>query len=233
MEASKIYTVNHNGLSSNNLNSKAKKTGHSYNTKNFKGTNLPNVYPKNYFISFGARGMDLERFYNVNKDRMPKTVKDHIENLPDINSQTPLQAHIEAFSLLMDPGIQTVDDVKSLFDEEPLFMGLKSVNETKATKGFLYEARIMKESLDEAGESILNSGEDLTLYLLKKIFLEAKSLTDINEDLDKDLNPVFKREEKNYMNYSTLEALGIKLPANEYLTSLRTTDIDYSKKSED
>jgi len=230
MEVSRINLINRNGLSFNNPNFKTLNSLRSYNAEKPQSTNLSNVYPKNYFISFGARGMSLERFYNVNKDRMPKTVKDHIENLPDINAQTPLEAHIEAFSLLADPEIQTADDVKFLFDEEPLFANLKSVNETKAKRGFLYEARIMEETLKEAGESILNSGEDLTLYLLKKIFLEAKSLTDINKDLDKDLNPVFKREEKNYMTYSAFESLGIELPANEYLTSLRTTDTDYSKK---
>lgn len=190
----------------------------------------PMNYSKNYYLSFGARGMNLERFYNLNKERMPFSVKEHIENLEDINSETPLEAHVDAFSFLADPDIKTVEDIKFIFDNEPLFDKLKSVNETKATRGFLYEARIMEDALDESNEGILDSGEDLTVYLVKKIFLETKSLNEINEALDKDLNPVFKRDDKTYISYSTLDALGIELPALQYLTSLRTTDDNYSKK---
>ena len=50
----------------------------------------PMNYSKNYYLSFGALGMNLERFYNLNKERMPFSVKEHIENLEDINSETPL-----------------------------------------------------------------------------------------------------------------------------------------------
>ncbi len=205
----------------------------SYFNKNVQSTPRMasiNSYPKNYFLSFGARGMNLEKFYNVNRDRMPDTVKDYIENLSSFDLKTPLEAHITAFSLLADSNIQTVDDVKSLFFDEPLFADLKSIDDTRATTGLLYEARIMRDTLDSAGETVVNSGEDLTLYLLKKAFLEVKSLADINEDLDKDINPVFKREDKNYINYSTLSALGIKLPSLQYLNSLRTTDEEYSAK---
>ena len=52
----------------------------------------PASYPKNYYLSFEGRvDKGLERFYQQNKEYMPQTVKDYIENLTEdeIKNTTP------------------------------------------------------------------------------------------------------------------------------------------------
>ena len=49
---------------------------------------LPNLYYNDFLINFGARvDKGLERFYDANKEHMPVTVKDYIENLDDKDFQ--------------------------------------------------------------------------------------------------------------------------------------------------
>lgn len=191
----------------------------------------PISYPANYYLSFGARvDKGLNRFYEQNKDVMPITVKSYIENLSSDDKQviTPLQAQANAFEFLTI--CDSVDDVKDIYDNEPLFENLKKATDTRATRGLLYDIRLMSDDIKSDGDFVVKGEEDLTLYLLKKVYLESKTIAEINEDLHSDLNPIFQNDEKNYVSSSTLSALGIKLPKNEYLTSLRYTREGYSDK---
>ena len=200
--------------------------------KQFKIINkLNNIYPKEYYISFLGRarvGKSLNDFYQRNINFAPKTFLDYTENLSDEkrNNLTPLEAQYFAFELL--ELCKTPDDIKSVFVDEPLFQNLKSINNTNATKGLLYDVKIMQEDLKAQGESVLKNDEDLTVYIVKKIFLEGKTLKEINEDLDKDLNPIFKKENNEYLFFSTIKALGVKFPKVEYVNSLKYTRDGYS-----
>ena len=192
---------------------------------------VPMSYPKNYYLSFEGRvDKGLERFCKQNEEYMPQTVKQYVQNLSneEIKNMTPRQAQANAFEYLQIA--ESIEDVKSVYPNEPLFENLKSSHDTKACRGLLKDVRVMQELLDESGETVVAGDKDLTLYLLKKVFLEAKTVGEINEDLDNDLNPVFKKEDKNYITHSTLSSLGIKLPDTEYLTSLRYTRDGYSDK---
>jgi len=131
----------------------------------------------------------LTRFYEANVDRMPLTVKTFIEKLTDKTSKTPLQAQAEAFAALA--GITTIAAIKSEFDE-PLFSDLKDPSESKATRGILGVFRENRELLDLCNQSILRSGENFTVWLVKKIFLEAKTIEEINEDFNNEVNDEFK-----------------------------------------
>lgn len=218
-------------INSNNLyNSKQKKKEYIMQESNIQHYS-PLAYPSNYYLSFGARvDKGLERFYQQNKDVMPTTVKSYIESLSDTDKQTisPLQAQANAFEYLTI--CDSVDDVKDIYGNEPLFENLKKSTDTRATRGLLYDIRLMSEDIKADGEFVVKGEEDLTLYLLKKVYLESKTIAEINEDLDADLNPVFQNDDKNYVSSSTLAALGIKLPKNEYLTSLRYTRDGYADK---
>jgi len=173
----------------------------------------------------------LTRFYEANVDRMPLTVKTFIEKLTDKTSKTPLQAQAEAFAALA--GITTIAAIKSEFDE-PLFSDLKDPSESKATRGILGVFRENRELLDLCNQSILRSGENFTVWLVKKIFLEAKTIEEINEDFNNEVNDEFKNlylsKEKGEepIKSSTLKALGIKMPEFEYQQSLRYTREGYS-----
>ena len=67
----------------------------------------------------------------------------------------------------------------------------------------------------------------------QKIFLESKTLDEINQDLEQEINPEFKsmyseKENGQLIHSSTIKALGIKLPEFEYMQSLRYTRLGYS-----
>ena len=51
--------------------------------------------------------------------------------------------------------------------------------------------------LDLYGIGALRDNEDLTVYLVKKIFLESKTIDEINQDLENDLQEDFKVDFKS------------------------------------
>ena len=217
----------------------------AYSQKNNKKeNNINNEYSPNkqfelrskfndYMLSFGARvDKGLERFYDVNKDRMPHTVRKYVESLPDKKTLSPLEAQKNAFEDLQLS--DSIEDIKEMFPEETLFQGLKNPEDTKAVRGILQAAKEDAELLELSDMGVLKDKTNLTVYLVKKIFLEAKTIEEINKDLENDLEPDFKADFKfknpdsQYIHGSTLKALGIKMPAVEYQQSLRYTRDGYS-----
>ena len=202
-----------------------------YNKNNNKEEKTFSSNPMN--VSFEARvDKGLTRFYEANLNRMPSTLKNYINKMTSKASQTPLQAQASAFAALA--GITTVAEIKSEFEEEDLFKELKDPTESNATRGILGVFRENKELLEMYDKSILESKENLTVWLVKKIFLEAKTLDEINTDFnleaDKDFKALYENKENsnNPIKSGTLKALGIKLPDSEYLQSLRYTRDGYS-----
>lgn len=183
-------------------------------------------------IPFEARvDKGLTRFYETNAARMPKTVKSYIETISDKALQTPINAQKNAFAGLI--GLTSVAAVQQAFPEEELFSELKEADESKATRGLLGIYRENKELLNVCEQGILNNNENFTIWLLKKIFLESKTLDEINQDLEQEINPEFKsmyseKENGQLIHSSTIKALGIKLPEFEYMQSLRYTRLGYS-----
>ena len=197
----------------------------------------PNEQPKYSSMPsalvFGARvDKGLTRFYDVNADKMPSTVKKFIENLPSKEIFTPLTAQAAAFAGLA--GALTIADIQNRYPEEELFQNLISPNDSKATRGILGTYRENKDLLEMCNQGILESNEDLTVWLVKKIFLEGKTIDEINHDLEKEMNSDFmklytdKEPEGQAIRGTTLKALGIKMPAFEYMQSLRYTRNGYS-----
>ena len=91
-----------------------------------------------------------------------------------------------------------------------------------------------KELLETCEQDILDNKENFTVWLVKKIFMDGKTIEEINKDLDREINNEFKElyiekeAEGQYIRPSTLKALGIKMPEFEYLQSLRYTKDGYS-----
>ncbi len=224
----KIYPITHFYKAQNLPESKNKNPKIEPNNTN----TLPLGY-NDYLLSFEARvDKGLERFYNVNKDRMPETVRTYIESLDDKSKQTPLEAQKNAFELLEIS--QSIEDIKSAYPDESLFDSLINPTESKATRGILNSVRENNELLELYNQGVLKDKSNLTVYLIKKIFLENKTIAEINKDLDKDLNEDFKTDFKSgnndarYIYPSTLTSLGIKVPEFEYRQSLRYTVDGYS-----
>lgn len=190
-----------------------------------------------HLLSFGAQvDKGLGRFYETNKDRMPITVYRYVSSIEDKSRLTPLEAQQRAFSKLNDA--KTIQDIKQDFPDEELFNELTEASKTKAKRGILQSVKENEELLKLSDQGILKDKSDLTVYLVKKIFLEGKTIDEINEDLENDLDEDFKADfkfknkdkesESKYVYGSTLKALGIKTPAFEYQQSLRYTREGYS-----
>ena len=186
-------------------------------------------------LNFEARvrvDKGLPRFYEANQGRMPITLEKYILNLKDKSLISPMEALKKAFEFLNIT--ETIKEVKEIFPFEPLFSKLKNPNETKASIGILRLIKEDAELLELSGEGVLKDKSNLTVYLLKKIFLENKTLKEINSDLDNDLNEDLKAEykfkypEADYIHKSTLKALGIGGINQDFRNSLRFTQDGYS-----
>ena len=185
-----------------------------------------------YLISFGERvDKGLNRFYNENKGRMPKAVRALVEPMQNRGVITPLEAQYYAYQKLED--VETVEGIKEAYPKEvePLFADLKEVSQSNATRGIIHSINEMSDIYENG---VLQGKEDFTVYLVKKIFLESKTIDEINQDLDEDLDEDFKTYFKGknpdspYVRSSTLTALGVKMPDADYMTSLRFTRDGYS-----
>lgn len=186
-----------------------------------------------HLLSFGARvDKGLERFYDANKDRMPSPVRRYIENLDDKTRLTPMEAQKRAFQKLETA--ESVKQIKKAFDGDQIFDNLIEPKDSKAKRGILNSVKENEELLALSEQGVLKNKEDLTVYLVKKVFLEAKTIEEINKDLENDLDPDFKADFKfknpdsPYVYGTTLKALGIQMPEFEYQQSLRYTRDGYA-----
>jgi len=192
----------------------------------------PSTYNKEYQKNFrnitnktflGTPRVDkgLARFAEANALWSPDTFKKFMATLEDKSRYTPVEALKEAFKAL--DSAKTVQDVKDAFPNEKLFNNLKRFQDTKATDGLLYIYREFKELYKD---SILKNGEDLSIYLLKKIFHEAKTRKEINEDIKNDLDGdiiiEFKHRypDREFIPRTLLTALGIKRPDPRFQQSI-------------
>lgn len=224
-----IQKINYlSGYNQIKLTNREKTIKNNYSQVNY--TTLPSQIND---ITFTARvDKGLKRFYEFNKDRMPITVRKYIENLPDMDLETPLSAQAKAFAILS--AAATIAEVKELFPDEELFSDLKSIEETNATDGILYTFRENKELLNMFDKSIFKNKEDLTLWIIKKILIEAKTLDEINADFNNEVDDNFLELNKQHgggdkvLYPGTLKALGIKNPDKHYMDSLRYTRDGYS-----
>ena len=126
---------------------------------------------------------------------------------------------------------KTIEDVKRLFPDEELFIYLTSLKDTISKRGIL---GIYKEFEEIFQNGILKNGEDFTVYLLKKLFVETKVYKDINSDLENDLIPDIKKYftqkygHNEYVTTEILKALEIYPPDQAMRNSLKFTKEGYS-----
>lgn len=186
-------------------------------------------------LNFEARARvdkGLQRFYEANQSRMPMTLEKYISGLKDFNGVSPMDALKKAFEFLNIT--ETIKEIKEVFPFEPLFSKLKNPSESKASIGLLRLIKEDAELLELSGEGVLKDKSNLTVYLVKKIFLENKTIKEINKDLENDLNEDLKAEykfkypETEYIHKTTLRALGINGISQEYRNSLRFTQSEYA-----
>lgn len=179
---------------------------------------------KDYGISFGARLFRTPaNFYAqpFNQKGMPETMKAYInDDYEDRKNMPPNQM----LKLVFDDVNETknLEQVKRVFPDEPLFTNLRDVPNKKARTGVLAEIDIMKEE----GKPLFKNGDDhLGMYLLKKIYLEGKTLKEINKDFEKDISKEYNGI--SAIDYTTMNAYGIKFPNQAFWKSFTATREDF------
>lgn len=179
---------------------------------------------QDYNLNFTARLFRTPaNFYeqSFNRNGMPDTMKNYLfDDYEDRQNIPPAQMMKLVFGDLKYA--DTLEDVKILFPDEPLFENLKDVSGKKARTSVIAEIELMKQ---EDKPLFKNGKDNLGLYLLKKIYLEGKSLKEINKDFEKDISVYYKG--LSPIKYETLAAYGIKYPNNAFWQSFTATREDF------
>ncbi len=200
----------------NNRNQDVRVDNYSYNPISYLDYNVN--------VNFTARlNRTPENFYqqSFNVNNMPDTMKAYLfEDYEDRKNMPPAQMLSLVFDDLNE--VKSLEQVKRIFPEEKLFKSLKDVDEKKARTGILAEIAIMRSD----GVPLFKNGEDnLGLYILKKIYLEGKTLNEINKDLSKDVSSYYK--DLSPIKYETISAYGIKFPKSPFWKSFIATREDF------
>ena len=200
------------------------------------------VFYKDYNvqISFGKRSPEDFYSQDFNKNNMPETMKTYLYAKFDERSKiAPVQIMQEAFDGLESAA--TVDDIKEFFPNESKFQKLRPANYNNAVSGVLKKIKEIK-AMQDAPEPLFKDGtDDLTTYLVKKIYLEGKTAKEIDNDFAKDINSVYElaakvtdktaagKNESVYFSHSTMYNLGIRFPEVPFWNSFIATRDDYER----
>ena len=174
--------------------------------------NLTEYKPVSYpIISFGARLFRTpENFYEqpFNMDGMPDTMKKYLmEDFADRRHMPPSQMMALVFDDLNVA--KNVEQAKLLYPDEPLFKNLKNPT-GKARTNIVAGLQMLNE--ETKSQPLFKNGDnDLGIYILKKIYIEGKTLNEINKDFKADANSIYV-ELLPEIDYATLKKYGIDFP---------------------
>lgn len=210
-----FYTQKNTKKSDNkNLLSKNNYTNYSYN---------PLAY-RDYNVNFTARLFRTpENFYEqpFNRSNMPDTMKTYLFNdYEDRKNMPPNQMMKLVYGDLEET--KSLEQVKRIFPDESLFANLTDTPNKKARTGVIAEIELMRQE----NKSLFKNGKDnLGHYLLKKVYLEGKTLKEINNDFEKDISVHYKG--LSPIQYETFSAYGIKFPKSAFWKSFIATREDF------
>ncbi len=213
------------------INSKLSCLGTKYSVneqseyRNSKYSYNPVAY-RDYDVNFMARLFRTPaNFYEqeFNKNGMPKTMKNYLEaDFEDRQNMPPAQMMRLVFGDINLNEVKSLEQVKAIYPNEPLFNNLRDVPNRNSRTGVIAEIDLMRED----NKSLFKNGQDnLGLYLLRKIYLEGKTLKEINKDFQKDISVYYKG--LSPIKYVTLSAYGIKFPNNAFWKSFTATRQDF------
>ena len=188
--------------------------------KEFTVKNYNPVSYRDYNINFTARLFRTPaNFYAqpFNRNGMPVTMKEYLfEDYEDRQNMPPAQMLKVVYSDINN--VKSLDEVKEIYKDEPLFENLTDNPNRKSRTGVLAEIDLMKDE----NKSLFKDGSDnLGIYLLRKIYQEGKTLKEINTDFLNDISPEYKG--LSQIEYNTLSAYGIKYPNLSFWKSLTAT----------
>lgn len=173
-------------------------------------------------------GRTPEDFYEqeFNVKNMPKTMLDYLYQDYSVRRHIPPEQMMNEVFKYLD-NAENFGDVKTLYPDEDLFKNLHP-NRIKSKKGILAEIKVARELSDKP--LLKNGNDDFGMYLLKKIYMEGKTLREINKDfLEKDINDEYKGFITAKADYDTLSAYGIRYPKGAFWHSFIATRDEYKK----
>ena len=193
-------------------------------------TGIPGMYAyRDYNINFGARLFRTpQNFYeqDFNEQNMPQSLHEYIYETGDPafkRSIPPAQAMKEVFGKIKDA--KDLDEVREMFPNEPLFANLSSKPKRKSREGLLGMINLLKEDPSYADKTLFKNGQnDLGMYIIKKIYIEGKTLKEINKDFSRDVSVYFKSYDITPQDYS---AFGIRFPEKPFWKSFIATREDF------
>lgn len=181
-----------------------------------------NAY-QDFNINF--RGRTPENFYEqeFNVRHMPERMKKYLQENYEVRKHIPPEQIMnESFKYL--EVTENFDEVKDIYPE---FSNLHDAN-LKGRTGILADIKLSRELSDTP---LFKDGSDnLGIYLLRKIYLEGKTIKEINKDFyEKDLNPEYKGAITQPITYGTTSAYGIQYPKTDFWNSFIATRDEYKK----
>lgn len=203
------------------------KTQTESNTANFS------VYPGSYYISFGARkinNQDIIEGAPYEVARCLKSIRNDSRYTQLISSDDGLYTiHQKVYEGLN--GCKTIGDTKRKFPGLSnefgvpcsTFINLCSLKDIKSPKTPL--VKNLKE-IENKGIKILSNGDDVPVYLLRKLLLEGKSYKDTMSDFEKDLTEeARKRINVDITGHAdVMKDFGVKMPDGlNYMATLRAS----------
>lgn len=200
-----------------------------YQNKKNNKTNTTQTIPmqmnayQDFNINF--RGRTPENFYEqeFNVRHMPERMKKYLQENYEVRKHIPPEQIMnESFKYL--EAADNFSDVKSIYPE---FSNLHDAN-LKGRTGILADIKLSRELSDTP---LFKDGSDnLGIYLLRKIYLEGKTIKEINKDFyEKDLNPEYKGAITQPITYGTTSAYGIQYPKTDFWNSFIATRDEYKK----
>ncbi len=213
------------------IQNKADKNSDGQNVKEY---NYNPVAYQDFNITFGRLFRSPENFYeqDFNEQNMPKTLHKYIYESYDTDFRRtipPAQAMQEDEVFGKIKYAKNLDEVKKMFPDEPLFKNLTSKPSRNSRTGVLGLLNLIKDDPDFKDKTLFKNGDnDLGMYILKKIYIEGKTLEEINNDFQKDISVYFKNgyslETKDYT------AFGIQFPKKSFWNSFLATRNDRNFK---
>lgn len=200
------------------------KENNSQNNSLIQNNSYNPIAYQDFNINFGARLFRTpENFYAqpFNQNGMPDTMKEYLyDDFEDRQKMPPAQMLKVVFSDIKNA--KSLEEVKKAYPEEKLFNNLSDTPNRKARTGILAEIDLLKEP----DKSLFKNGKDnLGLYILNKIYIEGKTLKEINTDFAKDISVYYKG--LSPIEYDTLSAHGIKYPDNGFWKSMTATRTEF------
>lgn len=187
---------------------------------------------RDYNITFSGKESNRRLFRSpsnfyatpFNKKGMPVTMKNYLdEDYEDRRNMPPIQMWKTVFGKINNA--VNIEDVKSLYPDEPLFKNLKN-NPNKARVSLISQIQTLESEFVHT--PLFKDGtSDLGMYLLRKIYMEGKQISEINKDFKKDVNQEYKSLIDKDIDYGTTSAYGIKFPNLAFWNSFVVTRDDF------